>query len=116
MGEAIIVIGGIFIAGSIIYNLWLADHQEKQLSKQFEQLCGREIVIYQNIIAQEEQRLFQKTRRIPKEWIKKWNQEVRHWERGVLEIKSPKQWPPSKSSGPWPLMVKDICMQGYGNA
>ncbi|WP_208440169.1 hypothetical protein [Bartonella raoultii] len=120
MGEAVIVIGGIFIAGSILYSLWLANHQKKQLSEQLKQcdellqLKYRECAIYQDIIAQENKRLFRKTQRIPKEWIAQWDEGVKQWERSILEIKNPERWPPSKSSGQWPLMVEDICMQGYG--
>ncbi|SSZ39533.1 hypothetical protein [Bartonella grahamii] len=70
MSEAVIVIGGIFIAGSIIYSLWLANYQKKQLSEQLEQfekllqLKDRECAIYQNIIAQWEQKLVKKTQKI----------------------------------------------------
>ncbi|CAK02402.1 hypothetical protein [Bartonella tribocorum] len=118
--DTFIVIVGIIIAGIIIYNLWLANHQKKQLSEQLEQceqflqLKDRECAIYRNIIAQWEQRLFQKTRKIPQEWIKQWDEEVRYWERSILEIKSPGDF--SESKGQWPLMIKDICMQGYGEA
>ncbi|EJF87666.1 hypothetical protein [Bartonella rattimassiliensis] len=93
--------------------LALANYHRRKLNEQLE-LKYRECAIYQNIMAQGEQRLFQKTRRIPKKWIKKWDEEVRHWERDLL--KNPGHWPPSESSGPWPLMVEDICMQGYGEA
>ncbi|WP_375655771.1 MULTISPECIES: hypothetical protein [unclassified Bartonella] len=122
MSEAVIVIGGIFIAGSIIYSLWLVNYQKKQLSEQLEQfekllqLKDRECAIYQNIIAQWEQKLVKKTQKISPKWIKQWDKEVKEWERDLLEIKNPEHWLSSESSGQWPLMVKDICMQGYGEA
>ncbi|WP_208440051.1 hypothetical protein [Bartonella raoultii] len=117
MGEAVIVIVGIIIAGSIIYGFWLANHQKKQLIEQLEQyaqLRCREIAIYQNIIAQREQRLFEKTRKISQEWIKQWDEGVRQWERSILEIKNPGHF--SQISGQQhPMVVKDICAQGYAD-
>lgn len=100
--------------------LAFANHRNKQLSEQLEQyekllqLKDRECAIYHNIIAQGEQRLVRKTRKVSKKWIKQWDEEVRHWERSILEIKSPGDF--SESKGQWPLMVKDICGQGYGEA
>ncbi|WP_375658036.1 hypothetical protein [Bartonella sp. CL436QHHD] len=120
--DTFIVIVGIVIIGSIIYSLWLANYQKKQLIEQLEQfekllqLKDRECAIYQNIIAQWEQRLVKKTQKISPKWIKQWDEEAKHWERDLLEIKNPEHWLSSESSGQWPLMVKDICMQGYGEA
>ncbi|WP_273782626.1 hypothetical protein [Bartonella sp. ML69XJBT] len=104
-----IVIVGIIIAASIIYSLWLANHREKLL-----QLKYRECAIYQNILAQGEQRLFQKTRRIPKEWIRQWDEGVRQWERSILEIKNPGHFS-QMSEQQHPMVVKDICAQGYAD-
>lgn len=113
--DTFIVIVGIVIIGSIIYSLWLANYHRKQLIEQLE-LKDRESAIYQNIITQWEQRLVKKTRKISPKWIKQWDEEVRHWEKDLLEIKNPRIGHLLKSSGQWPLMVKDICMQGCGEA
>lgn len=100
--------------------LAFANYKNKQCSealKQYEkllQLKYRKCAIYQNILAQGEQKLFRKTRKVSKKWIKQWDEGVKRWERSILEIKNPERWPPSKSNEQWPLMVEDICMQGYG--
>ncbi|WP_144751372.1 hypothetical protein [Bartonella saheliensis] len=120
MGEAVIVIGGIFIAGSILYSLWLANHQKKQLSEQLKQcdellqLKYRECAIYKDIIAQENKRLFRKTQRIPKEWIKQWDEGVKQWERSILEIKNPGHFSEIREKQ-HPVVVKDICAHGYAD-
>ncbi|WP_254492503.1 hypothetical protein [Bartonella sp. B1099] len=118
--DTFIVIVGIIIAGGIIYSLWLANHRNKQLSEQLEQyekllqLKDRECAIYHNIIAQWEQRLFKKTRRISQEWIKQWDEGVRQWEKSILEIKNPGHF--SQISGQQhPMVVKDICAHGYAD-
>ncbi|WP_375681887.1 hypothetical protein [Bartonella sp. CE47NXGY] len=67
--DTFIVIVGIVIIGSIIYSLWLANYQKKQLSEQLEQyekllqLKDRECAIYHDIIAQWEQRLVKKLKK-----------------------------------------------------
>ncbi|WP_273754983.1 hypothetical protein [Bartonella sp. MM73XJBT.G] len=100
--------------------LALANYQKKQLSEQIEQyekllqLKDRECAIYQNILAQGEQRLFQKTRKISQEWIKQWDEGVRQWERSILEIKSPGDFS-QISEQQHPVVVKDICAQGYAD-
>ncbi|WP_375609408.1 MULTISPECIES: hypothetical protein [unclassified Bartonella] len=102
--------------------LAFANSHKKQLIEQLEQfekllqLKDRECAIYHDIIAQWEQRLVKKTQKISPKWIKQWDEEAKHWERDLLEIKNPEHWLSSESSGQWPLMVKDICMQGYGEA
>ncbi|WP_019222805.1 hypothetical protein [Bartonella rattaustraliani] len=97
-----------------------ANYQNKQLSEQLKQVAqllqlkDRECAIYQNIIAEREQRLVEKTQKISPKWIKQWDEEVKNWERDLLEIKNPEDWLSSESSGQWPLMVRDICRQGSG--
>ncbi|GAA4657439.1 hypothetical protein [Bartonella pachyuromydis] len=118
--DTFIVIVGIIIAGSIIYSLWLANHQKKQLSEQLEQcekllqIRYRECAIYQNILAQGEQRLFQKTQKISKEWIAQWDEVVRQWERSILEIKNPGYFS-EISDKQYPVVVADICAHGYAD-
>ncbi|WP_273759240.1 hypothetical protein [Bartonella sp. ML70XJBT.G] len=118
--DTFIVIVGIIIAGSIIYSLWLANHQKKQLREQLEQcekllqLRYRECAIYQNILAQGEQRLFQKTQKISKEWIAQWDEGVRQWERSILEIKNPEYFS-EISDKQYPVVVADICAHGYAD-
>lgn len=100
--------------------LAFANHRNKQLSEQLEQyekllqLKYRECTIYQNIIAQWEQRLFQKTRKISKEWIKQWDEGVRQWERSILEIKNPGYFS-EISDKQYPVVVADICAHGYAD-
>ncbi|WP_375643254.1 MULTISPECIES: hypothetical protein [unclassified Bartonella] len=118
--DTFIVIVGIVIIGSIIYSLWLANYQKKQLSEQLEkyeklwQLKDRECAIYQDIIAQWEQRLVKKTQKISPKWIKQWDEEVKEWERSILEIKKigyiSESYESKKQQHP---MVQDICAQGY---
>ncbi|WP_375706847.1 hypothetical protein [Bartonella sp. AA126HLJHH] len=118
--DTFIVIVGIVIIGSIIYSLWLANYQKKQLNEQLEQfekllqLKDRECAIYQDIIAQWEQRLVKKTQKISPKWIKQWDEEVKEWERSILEIKKigyiSESYESKKQQHP---MVQDICAQGY---
>ncbi|UNF46849.1 hypothetical protein [Bartonella krasnovii] len=100
--------------------LAFANHRNKQLSEQLEQyekllqLRYRECAIYQNILAQGEQRLFQKTQKISKEWIAQWDEGVRQWERSILEIKNPGYFS-EISDKQYPVVVADICAHGYAD-
>ncbi|EJF82733.1 hypothetical protein MCU_01328 [Bartonella elizabethae Re6043vi] len=94
-------VGGIILVAQIYHN--------KQLTKQLKQK-DRENQIHQKIIEEGEQRLFEKTQEISKEWIEQWDEGVKQWERNVLGIKNPKAG--IKVSGNRPSLVKAICAHG----
>lgn len=94
-------VGGIILVAQIYHN--------KQLTKQLKQK-DREYQIYKKIVEEGEQRLFEKTQEISKEWIEQWDEGVRQWERNVLGIKNPRAG--IKVSGNRPSLVKAICVHG----
>ncbi|MBX4335842.1 hypothetical protein [Bartonella raoultii] len=100
--------------------LAFANYQNKQCNEalkqweKFEQLCGREIAIYREIIAQWEEKLFEKNQKIPKKWIKQWDEAIRHWERSILEIKNIGHII-GAGGQKYPMVVEDICAQGYAD-
>ncbi|GAA5111287.1 hypothetical protein GCM10023261_15430 [Bartonella jaculi] len=65
-------------------------------------------------LVQWEQKIFRKTQKTSKEWIKQWDEGVRQWERSILEIKNPTQFF-EISEKQHPVVVKDICAQGYAD-
>ncbi|WP_244427527.1 hypothetical protein [Bartonella vinsonii] len=100
--------------------LAFANRHKKQLIEALEQLMqskalkNRECEIYKDIIAQWEKKLFEQTRKIPREWIEQWDEGVKQWKRGVLKIKNLGHI--SEASGQRHPMIKDICAQGYADA
>ncbi|WP_246257301.1 hypothetical protein [Bartonella gabonensis] len=99
--------GIVFCVGGII--LVAQIYRNKQLTKQLEQK-EQECQIHQKIIEEGEQRLFEKTQKISKEWIEQWDEGVRQWERNVLGIE--KTGSGIKVSGNRLSLVKGMCVQG----
>ncbi|WP_234924822.1 hypothetical protein [Bartonella vinsonii] len=81
-------------------------------NEQFERK-KREGKIYKKILTKLEESLFEETRKIPREWINKWDQEIKQWEDNVLKIKCSREFV-SASEQRHP-MIKDICAQGYAD-
>ncbi|PIT69179.1 hypothetical protein [Bartonella tribocorum] len=100
MGIVFCVVG-IMLVAKIYHN--------KQLTEQLKQK-DREYQIYKKIVEEGEQRLFEKTQKISKEWVEKWDEGIRQWERDILGIKNPRAG--MKVHGNRPSLVKNICAQG----
>ncbi|WP_375617858.1 MULTISPECIES: hypothetical protein [unclassified Bartonella] len=107
--EAFLIVAMVIVLCGVAVMLAFVNYRNKQLTEQFEQKV-RGCEIYEKIIAEGEQRLFEKTQKISKEWVEQWDEGVRQWERDILEIKNSRAG--MKAHGNRPSLVKNICAQG----
>ncbi|WP_273755949.1 hypothetical protein [Bartonella sp. MM73XJBT] len=72
---------------------------------------NREIEMYKEQITKWDRSLLKKAQKISQKWIKKWNTEIRLWERDILRIKHPIMI--AEDCKYYHPIIKDICTQEY---
>lgn len=121
-GASTITLLGVAVIAYFIVNLMLVSdcYKRKKIIIEFKkcmklkQLKDRECAIYQKIITEWEEKLFQETQTISQEWLEQWDEGVKQWERGVLEIKNLEQV--SDVRGQQHSIIKGICEKGHEDA